>query len=437
MREIKKIIVHHTASPRDTTTVEAVDRYHRDKNWGSSQDPAYAKKSSTGWYVQYHYFIEASGKITQTAAHDDIRWHTIGQNEHSLAICMAGWFDPDHDAKPTDAQIVSLTMLLRMLVADYGITSYHVYPHRAFQQKTCYGMNLSDDWARSLVEKPQILNQNLTLVLGNDEFFEKFRKYAEIASNWIHKASNGQIIFHNALKRLADDHMPPPLVDADLQDAWGQDLTGAKIVLPKWIADKANEYLEGSGLVRPSSVALVYDSRLVAPEKTVHAAPRVWITGFTIFELAFPGINGEDPTVGFYLHEMLHSWYQIINQRKANGMLKDDVHDHGSYNDARPEKNYAHIITDSMKGYTDALHDGGSVAPVPEPPANQPVKETMITIKQKDQPEIYVQSGGVLIHVATTWEEYKQAFPDANIVELDSAEFAKFRVVETLALKKK
>lgn len=144
----KNIIVHHTASPRDTTHIAAIDRYHKDKDWGGG---ARIPQSSLGWFVAYHYFIEADGKVTQCAKDNELRWHAAARNIDSIGICLAGWFDDGHDSVPTPAQIVALTALLKKLSALYGIPADRIYPHRTFAKKSCYGYHLKDDWAANLV----------------------------------------------------------------------------------------------------------------------------------------------------------------------------------------------------------------------------------------------------------------------------------------------
>lgn len=147
----KNIIVHHTASARDTTTVQAVDRYHRDKDWGGG---ARAPKSSRGWYVAYHYFIEANGTVTQCAEDIEIRWHAAARNIDSMGICLAGWFDDGHDSLPTAAQVKSLTELLKFKSKQWGIPADRIYPHRKFANKTCYGLHMGNDWAANLIRTP-------------------------------------------------------------------------------------------------------------------------------------------------------------------------------------------------------------------------------------------------------------------------------------------
>ena len=148
------IIVHHTASARDTTTFAAVNEYHRTKNWGTATAPAYASKSALGYYISYHYFITADGVVTKGANDNEIRWHAGAMNDKALGVCLAGWFDTDHDAAPTAAQVSSLTTILKQLSQTHGIAADHIVPHRKFAQKTCYGMKLADEWAAKLIAVP-------------------------------------------------------------------------------------------------------------------------------------------------------------------------------------------------------------------------------------------------------------------------------------------
>src|SRR3989338_1369806 len=159
MRKITHILVHHTASAGAKTTVAGEDSFHKTKNWGTAAKPAYAPKSSLGYYVVYHYFIDWKGKLTQTRTDAEIGWHGNNANPFSIGICMAGWFDPGHDKYPTDAQIKTLTKLLRELVEKYKIKPENVVPHRKFNPtKSCYGSYLADDWARNLIaEQPVAL----------------------------------------------------------------------------------------------------------------------------------------------------------------------------------------------------------------------------------------------------------------------------------------
>lgn len=140
------IIVHHTggtdANPlADTShhTFEMVNEHHK-KLWNFP--------SSYGYFIGYHYFISKDGKVKQGRAHKDDGAHTIGKNQSSIGVCLAGNFDA---TLPTDEQTLALKRLLLRLMEELKIPASKIVPHRTFAQKTCYGKRLGDDWARSLV----------------------------------------------------------------------------------------------------------------------------------------------------------------------------------------------------------------------------------------------------------------------------------------------
>jgi len=152
------IIVHHTATPRDTTTVTAVNEYHRTKNWGTAAKPAYALKSTLGYYLGYHYFIDGKGVLTQCADDSELRWHAGSMNDKAIGVCLAGWFDAGHDSAPSEVQVKTLTELLKKLSVKHSIPAERVVPHRKFANKTCYGLNLADDWAAKLVTSVPVVS---------------------------------------------------------------------------------------------------------------------------------------------------------------------------------------------------------------------------------------------------------------------------------------
>jgi N-acetyl-anhydromuramyl-L-alanine amidase AmpD len=134
------IIIHHTATARDKTTFAAINRYHRDRWWF---------KSSLGFYIGYHYFINGEGKLFQGRADTDIGAHTIGKNNKSIGICLAGNFDIE---SPSRTQVLTLVQLLKEKMRQYNIPPEKIVPHRKFAKTNCYGKILADDWAQNLVK---------------------------------------------------------------------------------------------------------------------------------------------------------------------------------------------------------------------------------------------------------------------------------------------
>lgn len=143
------LIVHHTggtdANPKEDTshhTFEIVNEWHK-QMWNF--------KSSLGFYIGYHYFIDKTGKVTQGRADTDEGAHTIGKNLVSLGICLAGNFDV---TDPTKEQVAALKTLLKAKMSQYGIAVSSVVPHRKYANKSCYGSRLSDAWVQNLLAEP-------------------------------------------------------------------------------------------------------------------------------------------------------------------------------------------------------------------------------------------------------------------------------------------
>jgi len=147
-----KIIVHHTGGSNqdplaDTShhTFETVDKYHKSLGWGK---------------IGYHYFIEKNGRVQQGRLDHETGAHTIGENNSSLGICLAGNFDA---TLPTVAQIESLKKLLIEKTSLYQIPANKILPHRTFSPKTCYGKKLSNTWAAELLEEQSIIALQLQI----------------------------------------------------------------------------------------------------------------------------------------------------------------------------------------------------------------------------------------------------------------------------------
>ena len=158
MNKPEYFIIHTEASPVITTAprFDVVNQYHRTLDF---------PKSSLGWYVGYHFFIEKSGKLIQAKLDSDEGAHTKGYNLCSLGICLAGNGDEE---MPTAEQTATLKNLLTEKSKQYNIPTERIVPHRHFlehREKTCYGRLLSDSWAASLVSympQPDIV-QKITL----------------------------------------------------------------------------------------------------------------------------------------------------------------------------------------------------------------------------------------------------------------------------------
>jgi len=144
----KYIILHHTLTNRDKTTFQAVDNYHRNL-WN--------KKSSLGYYLGYHYFINFQGKVYQARNDWEIGIHCYQDNKNldSIGICLAGNFDQE---KPSQKQLNSLKKLVQDLIDKYNIVFNNLKFHRDYANyKSCPGNNIKNDFYYNLLNKSNML----------------------------------------------------------------------------------------------------------------------------------------------------------------------------------------------------------------------------------------------------------------------------------------
>lgn len=162
------IIIHHSeslTSPKNRQ-FNTINTLHQ---------KAFNMKSSLGYYVGYHAFIEVDGTLIEARLDTDMGAHTIGRNVDSLGVCLAGNFDTQ---MPTEEQIATLQKYLREKMQKWGIKSGNIKPHRYYAThslkegrfvkntskfatwdnclpyKTCPGSNLPDNWGTLLTAPP-------------------------------------------------------------------------------------------------------------------------------------------------------------------------------------------------------------------------------------------------------------------------------------------
>lgn len=126
----KEIIIHHTASSRDKTTVEDINNWHKAK-WPELQ-------SSLGYWVGYHYVIIGNGQIIQTRKDYEISTH-CPPNEGRIGIALTGNFDIE---QPSSFQLTALQVLLEKLKTAHQISDNRIFGHREKGNTSCPGKNL-------------------------------------------------------------------------------------------------------------------------------------------------------------------------------------------------------------------------------------------------------------------------------------------------------
>ena len=119
-RTIKKIIIHHSASPT-TTTVEQINDWHLARGWSG---------------IGYHYVLLDDCTIAKGRSLNKSGAHTKGQNKHSIGICVTGNFEDYHCPAP---RFSALMAHVSTLLCDYDLKWSDVYYHQEFAATACCG----------------------------------------------------------------------------------------------------------------------------------------------------------------------------------------------------------------------------------------------------------------------------------------------------------
>ena len=107
VRKIDKIVIHHSASSRDTT-VDQIRLWHQLRGWKD---------------VGYHFVIRGDGKVEQTRLVEEPGIHAQDHNTSSIGICVVG-DNTIHGMEWATVQIESLRFLLM------GLPKVSVLGHR-------------------------------------------------------------------------------------------------------------------------------------------------------------------------------------------------------------------------------------------------------------------------------------------------------------------
>ena len=121
------LIIHHSV---ESNGFDSVNEYHRQK-WHF--------KSSLGYYIGYHYYIAASGKIHQGRADFETGIHKEGWNDKAIGICLMGNLEEN---EATEEQLRSLKSLMGILRDKYGIPMVNILGHSELSNTLCPGKNL-------------------------------------------------------------------------------------------------------------------------------------------------------------------------------------------------------------------------------------------------------------------------------------------------------
>lgn len=123
MRNINKVIVHHSASDYAYhDSIGVIEKWHKARGFKG---------------VGYHYFIKKDGTIQKGRFENEKGAHCIGSNNDSIGVCLSGNFHNTN--RPSDEQFQALKTLLNDLTYKYNITKNKIYVHNELGDTDCPG----------------------------------------------------------------------------------------------------------------------------------------------------------------------------------------------------------------------------------------------------------------------------------------------------------
>lgn len=142
MRTIDYIVIHCTATDRDTTTVDGVLKYWREeKGW-----------SNPG----YHYIVKPDGEVVKLLGMHEIANGARGYNKHSLHIC---WIGGEFENDMTDKQRASIYHYVRNFMKMFP--GAEVVGHRDLPgvKKACPRFDVRKEFAGLFVTRDPIVDK--------------------------------------------------------------------------------------------------------------------------------------------------------------------------------------------------------------------------------------------------------------------------------------
>lgn len=137
MRKIEEIIIHCSATPEGRhTTVEDIDRWHRDRGFKG---------------IGYHYVIYLDGSIHKGRDESAVGAHCLQHNSRSIGVCyIGGCVNQSGKLVPKDTRTPEQKEALNNLIADLK-TRYPaatVHGHCEFANKACPCFNVQEEYGQ-------------------------------------------------------------------------------------------------------------------------------------------------------------------------------------------------------------------------------------------------------------------------------------------------
>ena len=144
LSKVKRIVIHHTASWRDTTTPEAIASYHVNHHgWPGSA---------------YHVVIDGAGQAYLVNRLETDAAGATGFNTDSVHVTLTGFFTDFGKERPSDAQLATARKVLAWLYRRLNLGPENVTGHKNLpgHSTECPGSGAMQDWWRALVVTQEI-----------------------------------------------------------------------------------------------------------------------------------------------------------------------------------------------------------------------------------------------------------------------------------------
>jgi hypothetical protein len=154
---VRRIVIHHTASGRDTTTPEAIARYH---------------VNTHGWPGSaYHVVITGDGVAYLVNRLETDAAGATGFNTDSVHVTLTGWFSAGGNETASAAQLATGRKVLAWLLQALNLEPDNVTGHRNLPGHTtiCPGDLPRLDWWRDLLATEPTQPPSITAVRWHSE----------------------------------------------------------------------------------------------------------------------------------------------------------------------------------------------------------------------------------------------------------------------------
>ena len=123
LSDIDLIVLHHSGSAMDRTTIHSIHRWHLQLGWLG---------------CGYHFVIHGDGSVFQGRPVDAVGSHARGFNGRSIGICVVGNFEEEYPTLQQQEAVGKLILYLQNKLGDLEIKK-----HNQVAATLCPGRNFS------------------------------------------------------------------------------------------------------------------------------------------------------------------------------------------------------------------------------------------------------------------------------------------------------